>query len=74
MNRCTVSSETTAVGCAHAIGVVEDAAAADGGELVPVPDERDAGAGLVGDGEECAGGVLVEHPGLVDKQEVTRPE
>ena len=54
-------------------GVVEDAAAADGGELVAVTDERDAGAGLVGDGEERAGGVLVEHSGLVDEQQVTEP-
>ncbi len=52
-------------------GVVEDAAAADGGELVAVADERDPCAGLVGDGEQRAGGVLVEHPGLVDEQQVT---
>lgn len=48
-------------------GVVEDATAPDGRQLVPVPDERYSCARLVGDGEECSGGVLVEHPGLVDE-------
>ena len=53
-------------------GVVEGAAAADGGELVAVSDERDPGAGLVGDREQGVGGVLVEHPGLVDEQQIPR--
>ncbi len=50
--------------------VVEDAASADGRELVAVPDERDPGAGFVCEGEERPGGVLVEHPGLVDHEQV----
>ena len=53
---------------------VEYAAAADGGELVSVTEERDPGPGLVGDGEQGAGGVLVEHPRLVDEQEVVRSQ
>ena len=40
-------------------GVVKHPAAADRRKLVPIPDQRDAGAGLVGDGEQGAGGVLV---------------
>ena len=52
--------------------MVEDAAASDGRELVPVADERDPRSGLVGDRQERAGGVLVEHPRLVDQQQVTR--
>jgi hypothetical protein len=47
-----------------------DAAAADGGQLVPVAEERDGGVGSVGDCEESAGGVLVEHAGFVDEQDV----
>ena len=58
------------LGACPAGGVVEYAAAADRGELVPVTDERDPGVGLVGDGEQGAGGVLVEHAGLVDEQDV----
>ncbi len=50
--------------------VVEDAAPADGRELVAVPDERDPGADFVGDGEERPGGLLVEHPGHVDHEQV----
>ncbi len=42
-------------------GEVEDAAAADRGELVAVPQQRQPRPGLVGDGEQGAGGVLVEH-------------
>ena len=41
---------------------------------MPVADQRDPGAGLVGDGEQGAGGVLVEHPGLVDQEQVTGPQ
>ena len=58
------------LGACPAGGVVEDAAAADGRKLVAVTDERDPGPGLVGDGEQGAGDVLVEHAGLVDEQEV----
>ena len=51
-------------------GVVQDAAASDRWELVPVADERDPRPGLVGDRQERAGGVLVQHPRLVDQQQV----
>ena len=54
--------------------MVEDAAAADGGQLVAVADERDPGAGFIGDSEQGSRGVLVEHPGLVDEQQVTRQQ
>ena len=53
-----------------ACGEVEDAAAADGRQLVAVAQERDGGVGSVGDGEQRAGGVLVEHAGLVDEEDV----
>ena len=55
-------------------GVIEYAASTDCGELVPVTDERNAGARLVGGRQECTGGVLVEHPGLVDQQQVAWPK
>ena len=55
-------------------GVVEYAAAADGRQLVSVSNERNAGPGLVGDRQECSGRVLIEHPGLVDQQEITGPQ
>jgi len=61
-------------GVGPGVCVVEDSAAADGGELVPVPDQGDPGTGLVGDGQESAGGVLVEHPGLVDQEQVPGPQ
>ncbi len=70
-NRCTVSRSTQASGWTQRCGEVEHAAAADRGQLVPVTDQRDPRAGLVGDGQQRAGGVLVEHPGLVDQQHVT---
>jgi hypothetical protein len=50
---------------------VHYAAAADRGELPAVPDERDAGGGFVGDGEDRAGAFLVQHPGLINHQQVT---
>ncbi len=53
-------------------GQVQDAAAADGGQLVPVAKQRQADLALVGDGQQRTGGVLVEHPGLVDDQPVPR--
>ena len=53
-------------GVGPAGGVLEHPAAADRGQLMPVADERDPGAVLVGDREQGAGGVLVEHPGLID--------
>ena len=52
-------------------GVVQDAAASDCGELVPVANQRDPRPGLVGDHQERSGGVLVEHARLVDEQQVT---
>ena len=55
-------------------GEVEHPAPADGGELVPVPDQRDPRPGLVGDGEQRAGGVLVEHPRLVNQDQITMLE
>ena len=51
-------------------GEVENAAATDGGELMTVTDEREPGSGLIGDGEERARRVLVEHPGLIDQQHI----
>ena len=59
-----------AIGCV-ASREVEHSPASDGGELVPVADQRHLGAGVVGELEERAGGVLVEHPGLVDDEEGT---
>jgi hypothetical protein len=50
---------------------VEDPAATDGWELVTVADECDPSTGLIGDGEQGAGGVLMQHPRLVDQQQVT---
>jgi hypothetical protein len=43
-------------------GVVQDAAASDRRELVPVAYQRDPRLGLVGNRQERPGGVLVEHP------------
>jgi hypothetical protein len=40
--------------------------------LVPVTDQCDPGAVFVGDGQQCAGGVLVKHAGLVNEQHVPR--
>jgi hypothetical protein len=54
-------------------GEVEDAAAADRRELVAVAEQRDADSALVGDGEQGAGGVLVEHARFVDHEEISRP-
>jgi hypothetical protein len=59
------------LGCGPAGGEVKDPAAAHCGQLVAVPDERDPGPALISDPEQGAGGVLVEHPGLVDQQQVT---
>ena len=70
-NRCATSRSTCASGANPARGEVEDTAAADGGQLVTVPDQRDPGPDLVGDRQQGTGGVLVEHPGLVDQQQVT---
>jgi hypothetical protein len=61
-----------AVGRYPARSVVEDAATAHGGQLVPVANEREACAGFVGDREQGEGGVLVEHAGFVDEEEVAR--
>ena len=53
---------------------VQDAAAADRRQLPAVPDVHDAGVGVVGDVQQRAGGFLVQHPGLVDHQDVPRLE
>ena len=74
VNRCTVSSVTAAVGCAQATAWSRTPPRPTAGSWCRSPDERDACAGLVGDGQEGSGGVLVEHPGLVDEQQVTGPE
>ena len=50
--------------------VVENAAATDCGKLVPITHERDTCTGLIGDDEQGVGGVLVEHPGFVDDEQV----
>jgi len=50
---------------------IEDTASSDGGQLMAVPDQRQTRASLVGNGHQRAGGVLVQHPGLVDQQQVT---
>ena len=71
VKRCTVSSVRQRVGVGPAGGEVEHAAAPDRRQLVPVPHQRDPRAVLVGDREQRAGGVLVEHPGLVHQQQIT---
>jgi hypothetical protein len=53
---------------------IEHPAAADGRELVAVALEGDTGTVFVGDREQSAGSVLVEHPGFVHQQQVTRPQ
>lgn len=53
---------------------VQDAATADRGQLVPVPQVDDAGVGLVGDVQQRLRGPLVQHAGLIDDQDVARPE
>ena len=53
-------------------GQVEHSPTADGGQLVPVTDQCDPSVVFVGDGQQCAGGVLVEHAGLVNEQHVAR--
>ena len=58
-------------GVGPAGGQIQDASAADRGELVPVTDQRDPGVVFVGDDQQGPGAVLVEHPGLVDQQQVT---
>ena len=70
LNRWTDSSSWCACGSHPACGEVEDAAAANGWELVAVAEERDPRVRSVGDGEQRAGGVLVEHAGLVDEEDV----
>ena len=48
---------------------VQDAAAADGGQLPPVPDEHHAGVGFVSNVQQSAGGFLIEHAGFVDDED-----
>jgi len=55
-------------------GEVEDAAAADRRQLVAVTEQRDPRPALVRDSEQGAGGVLVEHAGLVHHQQIPRPQ
>ena len=55
-------------------GEIEDAASSYGRELMAVADEHDRGAGFVGQTQQRPGSVLVEHPGLVDHQQVTAPQ
>jgi hypothetical protein len=55
-------------------GEVQYPAAADGGELVTITEQSHPHVVLVGDGEQGSGGVLVEHAGLVDDQQVPRSE
>ena len=55
-------------------GEIEHPTAADGRELVAVAHEGDTGTVFVGDREQSAGSVLVEHPGFVHQQQVTRPQ
>src|SRR4051812_9200999 len=47
---------------------VEHSPAAHSRELVAVAEQYEEGAGLISDGEQRLGGVLVEHPGLIDDQ------
>jgi hypothetical protein len=61
-------------GVGESRGKVEDAAAADRGELVPVTDQDDAHIVLVRHSEECGGGVLVEHSGLIHEKHIAAPE
>jgi hypothetical protein len=42
--------------------------------LVPIPDQGDPSVVFVGDDQQRAGGVLIEHAGLVDEQHVDRAE
>src|SRR5699024_1680897 len=49
---------------------VEDAAATNRRELVAVAEKRDRRVRSVGDGEQRAGGILVEHAGLIDEEDV----
>ena len=55
-------------------GEVQDPTAADRGELVAVAHERHPCLTGLGDLEQGAGGVLIEHPGLVHDQQVTAAE
>jgi hypothetical protein len=62
----------TRVGVDPAAREVEHAAAADRGQLMPVADQRNPGTGLIRDGQQRAGGVLIQHPCLIDKQQNPR--
>lgn len=53
-------------------GVLEHSPTPDRGQLVPVADQRDPHAVFVGDHQQCVGGVLVQHAGLVHQQQVPR--
>ena len=62
----------TRVGVDPAAREVEHPAAADRGQLMPVPDQRHPGTGLIRDNQQGAGGVLIQHPCLIDKQQNPR--
>src|SRR4051794_2872673 len=70
VNRCTVSRVKTAAGSTWAMARSSTPPAANRGQLVAVAEQRDPHVALVGDGEQRAGGVLVEHAGLVDDEQV----
>jgi hypothetical protein len=53
---------------------VENAAAAHGGELMAVAEQCGAHLALVGDGQQGAGGFLVQHPGLINDEDIPRGE
>ena len=62
----------TRVGVDPAAREVEHAAAADRGQLMPVADQRDPSTGLIRDGQEGAGGVLIQHAGFIHEQQIAR--
>ena len=39
---------------------------------MPVAGQRDPGTGLIGDGQEGAGAVLIQHAGFIREQQITR--
>ncbi len=62
------------VGVGLADGEVEDAAAADRRQLVPVTEQREAHVTLIRHRDQGTGGVLVGHAGFIDHEQVTRPK
>ena len=70
VKRCTPSRTRCARRVHPADGQIQDPAAADRRQLTPVTEQRHPGLALVGDREQGAGGVLIQHPGLVDDQQI----